>query len=123
MNGQDSCTLEEYVNGEDNIPVCMEFYSDRWDGNFFCRILGMMHMTRKIASEEQDESMADIEPPPLKIRTFQEASIQSLENVQLFLESQGLLQQAMSIGDAVDDVTGGLKLASSTQTTLHDYIQ
>ena len=65
--------------------------------------------------------MADIEPPPLKIKTFQEA-IQSLENVQHFLESQGLLQQAMSIGDAVADVTG-LKLASSTQTTLHDYFQ
>ena len=80
----------------------------------FCRILGMMHMTSKIASEEQDESMADIEPPPLKIKTFQEA-IQSLENVQHFLESQGLLQQAMSIGDAVDNVSG-LKLASSTQT-------
>ena len=62
-------------------------------------------MTRKIASEEQDESMADIEPPPLKIKTFQEA-IQSLENIQHFLGSQGLLQQAMSIGDAVDDVTG-----------------
>ena len=31
-------------------------------------------------------------------------------------------EQAMSIGDAVDDVTG-LKLASSTQTTLHDYFQ
>ena len=27
----------------------------------FCRILGMMHMTRKIASEEQEESMADID--------------------------------------------------------------
>ena len=39
----------------------------------FCRILGMMHMTRKIASEEQDESKADIEPPALKIKTFQEA--------------------------------------------------
>ena len=36
-------------------------------------------MARKIASE-QDESTADIEPPPLKIKTFQEA-IQSLENV------------------------------------------
>ena len=56
----------------------------------------------------------------MKIKTFQEA-IQSLETVQHFLESQGLLlQQVMSIGDAVDDVTG-LKLASSTQTTLHDY--
>ena len=39
----------------------------------FCRILRMMHMTRKIASEEQDESMADIKHPPLKIKTFQEA--------------------------------------------------
>ena len=58
-------------------------------------------MTRKIVSEEQDESMADTEPPSLKIKTFQEA-IQSLENVQHFLESQGLLQQAMIIGDAVD---------------------
>ena len=44
-------------------------------------------MTRKIASEEQDESMADIEPPPLKIKTFQE-TIQSLENVQYFLDSE-----------------------------------
>ena len=71
-------------------------------------------MTRKIASEEQDESMADIEPPPLKIKTFQKA-IQSLEeNVQHFLESQGLLQHDMSIGDTIDDVTD-LKLASSTQ--------
>ena len=52
----------------------------------FCRILGVMHMTRTIASEVQDESMADIEPPPLNIKTFQEA-IQSLENVQHFFES------------------------------------
>ena len=47
-------------------------------------------MTRKIASEGQDDCMADSEPPPLKIKTFQEA-IQSLENVQHFLENQGLL--------------------------------
>ena len=60
-------------------------------------------------------------PPPMKIKTFQEAT-QLLENVQYFIDSQGLLPQAMSIGDAVDDVTGS-KLASSTQTTLHDYFQ
>ena len=39
-------------------------------------------MTWKIASEEQDVNMADIESPPLKIKTFQEA-IQSLENVRV----------------------------------------
>ena len=71
----------------------------------------MMHMTRKIASEGQDESMADIEPPPLKIKTFQEA----MQSFNTSLKAKDL-QLAMSIGDAVDDVTG-LKLASSTQTT------
>ena len=40
---------------------------------------------QEVACEEQDESMADIEPPPLKTKTFQEA-IQSLENVQHFLD-------------------------------------
>ena len=29
QNGQDICTLEEYVNGDDSIPVCMEFDSNR----------------------------------------------------------------------------------------------
>ena len=37
--GRDSCTLVEYVNGEDSIPVSMEFDSDRWDKS----ILGMIH--------------------------------------------------------------------------------
>ena len=39
IDGQDSCTLVEYVNSEDSIPVCMEFDSDRWDES----IMGMMH--------------------------------------------------------------------------------
>ena len=34
MNGRDSCTLDEYVNGEGSIPVCIEFDSDRWDKTF-----------------------------------------------------------------------------------------
>ena len=33
MSGQDSCTLEKYVNDEDSIPVCMEF-GDRRDEFF-----------------------------------------------------------------------------------------
>ena len=68
--------------------------------------------------KNKTKALLILKPPPLKIKTFQEA-IQSLENVQQFLESQGLLQQATSIGDAVDDVTG-LKFASSTHTTLYD---
>ena len=61
-------------------------------------------MTRKIASKEQEESMADIELHALKIKTFPGSHTIMMEYVQHFLESQGLLQQAMSIGNAVDDV-------------------
>ena len=50
----------------------------------YCCILGMMHNDQEDISEEQDESMADIEPPPLKIKTFQEA-IQSLEMLLMML--------------------------------------
>ena len=38
LNGQDSCTLEEYVYGEDSIPVSMEFDSDRWDESFLSHL-------------------------------------------------------------------------------------
>ena len=38
MNGQDSYTLEEYVNGEDSIQVSMEFDSDRWDESFLSHL-------------------------------------------------------------------------------------
>ena len=42
----------------------MEIDSDRWDENVLSHLGVDAHMTRKITSEEQDESMADIEPPP-----------------------------------------------------------
>ena len=97
-----------------SIPVCKEF-----DGTkVFCHIFGIMHMTWKIASEEQDESMADIELPPLKIKTFQPYNHWRMFNTSL--KAKDSCNKAMSIGDAVDGVTS-LKLASSTQTTLHDF--
>ena len=63
-----------------------------------------MHITRKIASEEQeDERMADIEHPPLKIETFKKPyNHRSLFNTSLKAKNS----EAMSIGDAVDDVSG-----------------
>ena len=39
MNGKGSCMLEEYVSGEDSIPVCMEFDSDRWDESFLSHLV------------------------------------------------------------------------------------
>ena len=58
-------------------------------------------------------------PPPLKLHSYKEA-VQSLEDVQEFLYSQGHTQEAMCIGSSIDTVAS-LKSLSTKQTTLHDY--
>ena len=35
MTGHDHCPLEEYVNGEDDVPVCLDACSDTWEEEFF----------------------------------------------------------------------------------------
>ena len=35
MTGYDHCPLEEYVNGEDDVPVCLDACSDAWEEEFF----------------------------------------------------------------------------------------
>ena len=34
MSGHDSSPVEEYVNGEDGVPVCMDTSSDGWEEVF-----------------------------------------------------------------------------------------
>ena len=51
--------------------------------------------------EESDDVLFDFEPLPPKIKNFGEA-IQSLEDVQTFLDSKGYSDQATTIAAAVD---------------------
>ena len=40
MPAKDICTVEEYINVEDSVPVCSEFDNDTWDVNFLEEIGG-----------------------------------------------------------------------------------
>ena len=106
------CNLDEYLNGDDDLPVCMELDGDSWEANFLKQL---QHKEEDV--DEEDEM--DVEPPPPKLRNFKEA-VQSLEDVQQFLESRGYIEEALTIGSAVDTMTV-LKLKSLKQSTLHDY--
>ena len=50
-----------------------------------------------------------------------EETILSLEDIQLFLESRGRLQDAMQVGNFMDNVSA-VQIATAKQTTLHDFI-
>ena len=109
------CNVDEYLNAD--LPVCMELDNDSWEADFL-KQLGQEE--QEVADEEEDgEDEMDAQPPPPKLHNFKEA-VQSLEDVQQFLESRGYIEEALRIGSSINTMTV-LKLKSSKQTTLHDY--
>ena len=64
------------MNGEDDVPVCLDVCSDNWEEEFFD------NLDQEDQGKEQDEE-----------------AILSLEDIQLFLESRGRLQDAMQVGN------------------------
>ena len=87
------------VNGEDDVPVCLDAYSDTWEEKFFD------NLGQEDQGKEQDEE-----------------AILSLEDIQLFLESRGHLQDAMQVGNFMDNLFAVQIYSHCKQTTLHDFI-
>lgn len=73
--------------GDNDLQVCTDLDSDTWDADFLSQ-LGQQEEESEDEDEVNDEVNDETLPPPLKIHTFKEA-IDSLENVQYFLESRG----------------------------------
>ena len=95
MTGRDHCPL---VNGEDDVPVCLDACSYTWEEEFFD------NLGQEDQGEDQDED-----------------AILSLEDIQLFLESRGRLQDAMQVGNFMDNLSA-VQIATAKQTTLLDFI-
>ena len=67
------------VNGEDDVPVCLDA---TWEEEIFD------NLGQEDQGKEQDEE-----------------AILSLEDIQLFLECRGRLQDAMQVGNFIDNVS------------------
>ena len=76
------------MNGEDDVPVCLDACSHTWEEEFFDN-LGQDDQGEEDSDNEQPSP--EFEPPQSKIKSYKEA-ILSLEDIQLFLESRGRLQ-------------------------------
>ena len=111
---QNSCSPQEYVNGEDTIPVCNDMDDATWEEDF----LGWLGQEES-EPEEEDREEEEQQPVP-KLKTFKEA-ISALEDVQSFLEDRGHIGEAAAIGSAVDSVVS-LHISSMKQKTLQDYV-
>jgi hypothetical protein len=68
-----NCPVEEYINGEGDVPICMQ-YDDDWEDHFFAELGSSQAVSDSLVQEDpDDEGQFDLEPPPPKITRFQDA--------------------------------------------------
>ena len=115
------CTPQEFISGDDDLPVCVEMGDENWE-NTFLKELTAVEGEAEDVSQEMDEEDDEFDDGPVvpKLKTYKEA-INSLEDVCQFLEHKGHGIVALFIGSSIDHIVA-LKNSNSRQATLHEYI-
>ena len=112
-----SCSMEEYVEGDNNLPVCPDMDNANWENMFMSELGQEKEEDKDDSNEEESNDQVYESGNPQKNKTYNEA-IDSLENVLHFLESQGHAEECFLLDDFMDRVVS-LKLSKLNQTTLH----
>ena len=123
MNPQETCPLQEYLNGEDDLAVCRDTDETCWEESFFANLHQDQDDKEASGDEEEDEqeNPALHDALPLLVNSYKQA-IEYLEEVQRFLESKGHIEDTFTIGSVVDNITS-LQVAASKQTTLDSWLR
>ena len=115
------CSTDEFVRGDDDLPVCVEMDGDDWQSAF------LDELTSDLVQEENEEDSdceteydnagQDVAP---KIKTYKEAIV-ALEDVVQFLQHKGNTEEALSLGATIDGICM-CRNASTIQTTLDSFL-
>ena len=93
---------------------------DDWDECFLASISQEQAETEQ--AEDEEDELYDLEPPPPKIKTYQEA-VSAMEDVQMFLDSKGHNELATKLGSQVNSIVS-LQFSSakfSVQRRIDDF--
>ncbi len=109
------CSPEEYVNGEDSLPICNDLDSLTWEEDFMHQLLQEDRSEESDEGEEEDTAQLTVS----RVKTYKDAIV-ALEDVQTFLDSRGHLEDSAKLGIALDSLAT-LHIASMKQKTLYDF--
>ena len=126
MPVDERCTLEEYLQGDGNLPVFIDQDNENCDATFM-EELGQDQQVEDNDSDDSDRVTGtegvvdiDVEQPRSKVTNFKEALL-ALEDVYTLRQAQkGNIQAINSVGPAIDSVAN-LKIQYSVQNNLHNY--
>ena len=117
MPSEQSCSVTEYLNGEEEVPVCVDLDGGDWETNFLAQ-LGSVGGDEDVEDADKGDQMD--EEPVHKITTFS-AAVKALDDVKDFLDSRGCYEEANTVSSAGDMVAAAHILAMK-QTTLCDFL-
>ena len=86
---EESCAVKEYLNGDDDLPVCVRDRLDKWDGSF---LRDLQETNEDPTGETQDDVDSDNDME------------ESIENVKEFLYGGGHTREAVQIGPCIDNL-------------------
>ncbi len=84
MTREEQCSVDEYIEGDNDLAFCFEADDVNWDADFFSNFSPSVNTSdepEESADEDADDSLQPAEP---KVKTMREA-IDSLESIQYFL--------------------------------------
>ena len=120
QTGCENCTPQEFISGDDDLPVCVEMDDENWENTFLEELTAAEGEAEDASQEMDEDDEYDDGPVVPKLKTYKEA-INSLEDVCQFLEHKGHGIEALSIGSSIDHIVA-LKNSNSRQATLYEYI-
>ncbi len=84
------CSADEYLTGDNSLPVCIDIDGDDWDENWLNSLTEHEGGDEDEDEDEEEDLDIDLPPPPPKIQTYKQA-IESLEDI---MEQHGQIELA-----------------------------
>lgn len=116
-----TCSPQEYVTGNDNLPVCDDA-GDDWDEHFLVGLSRNQADTEE--PEDQEDDSYDLEPPSPKIKIYKEA-VSAIEDIQAFLDFKGHNELSTKLETHINRIVSLQRAhtCTSVQTTIDAFFK
>ena len=89
-------SVDEYIDGDNFLPTCVDIDGEDWDESWLNCLADEPEpsSTSQVSDDEDEEQDEELDLPPTqpKLKSFKQA-MESLEDVKIFLEHSGCLEQ------------------------------
>ena len=112
------CSVDEYINGDNCLPTCVDIDGEDWVESWLNSLADEPEPSSTSYRHVSDKEL-DLPPCQPKLKSFRQA-MESLEDVRIFVEHFGCLEQASTTSCLISELAS-CHTKSLVQSTLDQY--